>query len=123
MLRLSAERFDQLVREALDQLPDEFGSQLDNVFVTVEETPSREDLEAVGMAPHEGDELLGLYHGTALGERGVDYGGALPDRVVLYRRSILIGCESLADARQEILDTLVHELGHHFGLGDEDMPY
>ena len=123
MLRLSPSRFDQLVRDALDQLPEEFASRLDNVYVTVEETPSADDLEAVGMAPDEGDELLGLYHGTALDERGMDYGGALPDRVVLYRRSILIGCETIADARQEIVDTLVHELGHHFGLGDDDMPY
>ena len=123
MLRLPRERFDQLVRDALDQLPDEFASRLDNVFVTVEETPSVDDLAAVGMAADEGDDLLGLYHGTALDERGFDYGGALPDRVVLYRRSILLGCRTVDEARQEILDTLVHELGHHFGLGDEDMPY
>ena len=59
----------EAIEEINDQLPEEFASQLDNVFVTVEETPSTEDLEAVGMAPHEGDELLGLYHGTALGDR------------------------------------------------------
>lgn len=122
-LRVSAEQFERLVSEALTQLPEPFAELLDNVFVAIEETPSVEDLEGVGMSPDEGDELLGLYQGISLDQRGADYAGALPDRVVLYRRSILKECRTTEEVRQEVLDTLVHELGHHFGLGDDDMPY
>lgn len=122
MLKISHERFEQLAGEALDELPAHFAEMLDNIFVEVEETPSVDDLASVEMEPHEADELLGLYQGTPLGERGWEY-TELPDRVVLYRRSILLICETEADVRQEVRDTLIHELGHHFGLSDEEMPY
>ena len=84
--------------------------------------PTVDDLASVEMQPHEADELLGLYQGMPLGERGWEY-SELPDRVVIYRRSILSICETEADVRQEVRDTLIHELGHHFGLSDEEMPY
>lgn len=122
MLKISHERFEQLAGEALDELPEQFAELLDNVFVEVEETPTVDDLASVEMQPHEADELLGLYQGTPLGERGWEY-TELPDRVVIYRRSILMICETEADVRQEVRDTLIHELGHHFGLSDEEMPY
>ena len=122
MLRVSVERFDQLVAEAIDTLPGEFADLLDNVFVVVEESPSPEDLVALGMRPDEADELLGLYQGTPLGDRGTEYVD-LPDRVVLYRRSILRVCRRERDVRDEVRDTLIHELGHHFGLDDDEMPY
>ncbi|HVS13416.1 MAG TPA: metallopeptidase family protein [Thermoanaerobaculia bacterium] len=122
MLRVRPDRFEKLVAQAIDSLPREFADMLDNVFVAVEETPSAEDLAGLEMEPHEADELLGLYQGTPLGERGTEYVD-LPDRVVLYRRSILAVCESEEDVRQEVRDTLIHELGHHFGLDDEEMPY
>ena len=122
-LRIDARRFERIVQQELTRLPPAFAELLDNVFVVVEETPSAEDLEVVGMGADEGEDLLGLYHGVSLDQRGSDYAGALPDRVVLYRRSILLACDDERDVRQEIRDTLVHELGHHFGLGDDDMPY
>ncbi len=119
---IDLEHFEDLVGEALEGLPDEFAELLDNVVVVVEETPSADDLASVDMGPEEGDELLGLYQGLPLGERGTEY-STLPDRVVLYRRSIIKICGSIAEVRDEIRDTLIHELGHHFGLGDGDMPY
>ncbi|HVS66846.1 MAG TPA: metallopeptidase family protein [Thermoanaerobaculia bacterium] len=108
--------------EAIDTLPGEFADLLDNVFVVVEESPSPEDLVALEMRPDEADELLGLYQGTPLGDRGTEYVD-LPDRVVLYRRSILRVCRRERDVRDEVRDTLIHELGHHFGLDDDEMPY
>lgn len=122
LLRVSAERFDELVAEAIDTMPPEFAELLDNVFVVVEEAPSAEDLVALGMHPREADELLGLYQGTPIGERGTEYVD-LPDRVVLYRRPILKVCRRERDVRAEVRDTLIHELGHHFGLDDDEMPY
>lgn len=114
------EHFEELVKQALDALPDQFASMLDNIFVEVEETPSTDDLASVGMAADEGDDLLGLYQGTPLKHRGAEYSG-LPDRIVLYRRSILLECESDDAVRQEVYDTVIHELGHHFGLSDDEM--
>jgi predicted Zn-dependent protease with MMP-like domain len=122
VLRISPQRFEELVAQAIDTLPREFAELLDNVFVVVEESPAPEDLEALEMTPAEADELLGLYQGTPLGERGTQYVD-LPDRVVLYRRSILQVCERDQDVRDEVRDTLIHELGHHFGLDDEEMPF
>ena len=91
-------------------------------MVTVEDLPSAQDLDELGMSPEERHELLGLYHGIPHTERGADY-SALPDRVVLYRLNILLECETPEDVVHEVRDTLVHELGHHFGLSDEEMPY
>jgi predicted Zn-dependent protease with MMP-like domain len=122
VLRVRPDRFERLVAQAIDSLPREFAELLDNVFVAVEETPSVEDLAGLDMEPDEAGELLGLYQGTPLGERGTEYVD-LPDRVVLYRRSILAVCNTEEDVRQEVRDTLIHELGHHFGLDDEEMPY
>jgi predicted Zn-dependent protease with MMP-like domain len=120
--RLSERRFRERVAEALDGLPEEWGELLDNVAIVVEDEPSADDLAELGMDADEGDELLGLYQGTPLHERGVEY-GALPDRVVIYRGPIL----RISGSRQEIIrqvqETVLHELGHHFGLEEDDLPF
>lgn len=121
MIRMSPQAFEELVGRALEGLPDNFAELLDNVFVVVEDEPSEEDMEAVGLDPRE-DELFGLYQGIPHTERGNEY-SALPDRVVLYREPILRCCTSRREVIREVRDTLVHELGHHFGLSDEEMPY
>ena len=119
---LGERQFRELVAEALDGLPPEFGELLDNVAVVVEDEPSDDDLRELGMDPEAGDELLGLYQGTPLDERGFEYGG-LPDRVVIYRGPIL----RIAPTRQEVVrqvqETVLHELGHHFGLDEDDLPF
>lgn len=121
MIRMSPQAFEDLVGQALEQLPEAFGELVDNVFVMVENEPSAEDMEAVGLDPEE-DELFGLYQGIPHTERGSDY-SALPDRVVLYRGPILRCCSSRREVVREVRDTLIHELGHHFGLSDDEMPY
>jgi predicted Zn-dependent protease with MMP-like domain len=122
VIRITRREFEAAVARAIEELPPRFGALLDNVFVAVEEEPADEDLESVGMSREGEDELLGLYQGVPQDERGVDY-SALPDRVVLYRGPLQRLCESVEDLEDEIYDTLVHELGHHFGLEDEEMPY
>jgi predicted Zn-dependent protease with MMP-like domain len=122
VIRITRREFESAVARAIEELPPRFGALLDNVFVAVEEEPTAEDLESVGMSRAGEDELLGLYQGVPQDERGVDY-SALPDRVVLYRGPLQRLCESVDDLEDEIYDTLVHELGHHFGLEDEEMPY
>ena len=114
-------QFERLVARALDSLPDEFAELLENVAVVIEEEPTAEELESVGLDP-ERDELFGLYQGVPLSERDTFYGD-LPDRVVIYRGPIERCCRTAGEIRREVRDTVVHELGHHFGLDEEDMPY
>ena len=119
-LRVGFEEFEDLVAKAYDQLPAQFGGLLDNVVVVVEDEPDPEELAWMGFDP--GEELLGLYRGVPLSERDSEY-SALPDQVVLYRLPLLRMCRDRRELVREVRDTLVHELGHHFGLSDEEMPY
>jgi predicted Zn-dependent protease with MMP-like domain len=119
-MRVPPEEFEALVEQALDGLPEEFAALLDNVAVMVEEEPDPEDLEALGMEPDE--ELFGLYQGVPLAERDSFY-TSLPDRVLIYRGPILRACASRREVIREVRDTVIHELGHHFGLDEDEMPY
>jgi predicted Zn-dependent protease with MMP-like domain len=123
-MRVSREEFESYVEKALRELPEEFRAALDNVAVLVEEEPSRADLEELGIDPDDpdDDELLGLYHGTNRLERGAGY-SALPDRVVLYRGPLLRACASRRELVREIRDTLQHELGHYFGMEEDELPF
>lgn len=110
-LHLDAEEFEALVTEELDQLPDDMVEGLDNVVFVVEDRPADGSLD-----------LLGLYEGVALTERG-QYGfGELPDRIILYREPLLAVAEGSIEAlRDEIHITLVHEIAHFYGIDDEQL--
>ncbi|QFU85426.1 metallopeptidase family protein [Amycolatopsis sp. YIM 10] len=99
-------RFEELVAEALDEVPPQFAAAMDNVVVLVEEFNDEEP------------SILGLYHGIALTERNSDYGGVLPDRISIYRQPLLAMCSSEAEVVEEVLITVVHEIAHHFGIDD-----
>lgn len=119
-MRIPPEEFEALVEKALEGLPDEFADLLDNVVVLVDEEPDPDDLEAMGLEP--GEELFGLYQGVPLSERSSFY-NSLPDRVIIYRGPILRHCQTRREVIREVRDTVVHELGHHFGMEEDDMPY
>ncbi len=105
------------MRDALSAIPRHFRERFDNIEVVVEDAPSRELLSEMDMEP--GETLFGLYHGTPLPERAWAHGNALPDRIVIYQRTLE---ESFADPDEmfeELCLTLIHEAGHYFGL-DED---
>ncbi|OQO90811.1 metallopeptidase family protein [Saccharomonospora piscinae] len=101
------QRFEELVADALDQLPEQFAGAMDNVVIMVEDRNEEEP------------DLLGLYHGVALTERGHDYGGVLPDRISIYQEAILAICDTDDDVVEEVLITVVHEVAHHFGIDDD----
>jgi predicted Zn-dependent protease with MMP-like domain len=103
---MSRERFEELVGEALDEVPAELLSMMNNVVFMVED------------APPDGSDLLGLYEGTALTNRGWDYAGVLPDRITIYRLPTLRVCETETDVIDEVAITVVHEIAHHFGIDD-----
>lgn len=118
----SPKAFEALVAEALDGLPEEFRRRLENIAVIVEEEPTPEDLAALGMKPD--DELLGAYWGQALPHRTpTDYWGGLPDRVAIYRGPILRACRNRREIIREVQETVLHEIGHYFGLEEDDLPF
>ncbi len=119
-MRVSEDEFESLVERALNRLPPEFAELLDNIAVVIEDEPELELKRQMGMGEEE--ELLGLYQGVPFDERDSGY-CALPDQVVLYRYPLVRISSGRRELIREVRDTLVHELGHYFGLSDEEMPY
>ncbi|EHM30716.1 putative Zn-dependent protease with MMP-like domain [Streptomyces sp. HB372] len=108
VLEMTREQFEELVSQALDRIPPELTRLMDNVAVFVEDEPEPGD-----------PDLLGLYEGTPLTDRGEWYAGVLPDRITIYRGPTLRMCESQEDVVAETEITVVHEIAHHFGIDDE----
>lgn len=107
MIDVSRERFEELVAEALDGIPPELGELMDNVAVFVQEG-----------SPTSG--LLGLYQGIPLTRRDRGYEGmVLPDRITIFRQPILSHCTDEADVIRQVRVTVIHEVGHHFGIDDD----
>lgn len=111
-------RFEELVLRALHDLPTAFRERIENVAIVIEDWP------APGLASRHGaDEasgLLGLYEGTPYGLRA-EYHLRPPDRITIYRGPILAQCQTPAEVEREVRDTLLHEIGHYFGLGEQDL--
>lgn len=116
---VSQKEFDRLVEEALETLPPEFLAVLENIAVLVEQEPAEEDLDE--MHSDEG-ELLGIFRGVPRTEMSFEM-SELPAQIVIFRGPVLRCCASRAEAIDEIRDTVIHELGHYFGLDDHEMPY
>ena len=118
---MTREYFRQLVEEAIDTIPKKFAREVRNLAIVIEDEPSEELLDEMDMDPDQ-DILLGLYQGTPLNERGWGYGNQLPDRITLFQQSIEDDCEGDED---EIViaigETLIHELGHYFGLSEDEI--
>lgn len=109
--------FAALVGEALDELPEEFARRLENVEVVIEDEPDADLLRALGMNPRF-ETLFGLYQGVPLSARGIRYAGALPDKISIYYRPLLRACRTPDRIRREVRKTVIHEIGHFFGLDD-----
>jgi predicted Zn-dependent protease with MMP-like domain len=108
VLEMAREEFEDLVAEALDGVPPELTSLMRNVAIFVEDEPDPAD-----------PELLGLYEGIPLTERGEWYGGVLPDRITIYRMPTLRVCGTRDDVVEEVRVTVAHEIAHHFGIDDD----
>ena len=108
MIPMDADAFGDLVEDELDLLPDDMVGGLDNVVFVVEDRPEDGSLD-----------LLGLYDGLALTERDRYGVGELPDRIIVYREPHLHACETLAELRDEVHTTLVHEIAHFYGIDDD----
>lgn len=111
--------FEQYVKEAVDTIPPRFRKAVTNLAIVVEDEPSDALLREMEIEPP--DSLFGLYQGTPLTERGWGYGNTLPDRITLYQRPIEDASENEDDLIVCIGETLIHELGHYFGLSEEEI--
>jgi predicted Zn-dependent protease with MMP-like domain len=106
MIEVEPPRFEEMVSRALDGLPADLGHMMRNVAVTVEPGPGPPG-------------LLGLYEGIPLTSRGSFYAGALPDRITIYQQAICAICDTEDQVAEQVRRTVIHEVGHHFGITDE----
>jgi predicted Zn-dependent protease with MMP-like domain len=110
VIHVEPEVFEELVAQALDAVPPALAALMDNVAVFIDEE-----------SPADDPDLLGLYEGVPLTERGASYSGfdGLPDRIMIFRNPILRMCTSEQEVIDEVLVTVVHEIAHHFGIDDD----
>ena len=104
---MSPQRFEELVGDALDLIPQQLAAAIDNVVILVADRNAEEP------------DLLGLYEGVALTERDSFYAGALPDTISIYREALLDVCDSEQQVVDEVAVTVIHEVAHHFGIDDD----
>lgn len=109
MVNLDAETFRELVIEALVGIPPNLAEQISNVAIVITDRHPQEP------------ELLGLYEGIPLTERGDHYSGVMPDRITLFRLPILQSCETVMEVVDEVRITVLHEVAHHFGIDDDQL--
>lgn len=116
---MDREKFEDLVADAIEELPEEFKEKLENVDITVEAFPSRDQLRGYPR----GTTLLGLYEGVPHTRRGRSYGLVPPDRITLFQKPIEANCRTEAGVREEIRRVLQHEIAHHFGISDAKLAW
>lgn len=118
-MRLSREEFEALVDRALERIPPEFEEHMQGLAIDVEEAPDDETLEDMGIDdPYE---LLGLYRGTPLTERSVEWTVRMPDSIVIYQRNVERICRTRREIVEQIRKTILHEVGHHFGMDEDEL--
>ncbi len=110
--------FEKLVQRALRRVPRRFQQKIENLTVEVEDHPSEELLRDMGIRS---GTLFGLYQGVPLTRREWNYGNVLPDRIVIYQRPIESASASPAEIEEIVLGTVMHEIGHYFGLSDKEL--
>lgn len=109
-------RFRRLVQQALDEIPNELFERMENVVILVRNQPTDEERESVGLGPRQ--TLLGLYVGQPLTARGW-YGETLPDRIMIYQQPIESICRTEDEVVEQVRETVLHEVAHHFGIDDD----
>ena len=121
MMSLERSDFEHVVQETFDRLPPKFREVIENVAVVVEDYPSEDIARNLGLRSKH--DLLGLYQGVPLPQRGSWYGMTpiLPDRISLYQKNIEAHCATEEEVHAKIFEVLVHEIGHYFGMSEEEI--
>jgi predicted Zn-dependent protease with MMP-like domain len=116
---VSKAEFARYVEQALAELPEPFASHLEQITVEIKERPTRKQLRDLGL---DDDELLfGLYQGVNLIDRSVEHSGVLPDRILIFQEDHELACDNPRQLVEEIRKTVLHEIGHHFGMDEDDL--
>jgi len=116
---VSKQRFEQIVQEALRDIPEPFATHLEEVAIEIRTRPTRKQLRSAGLNEH--DLLLGLYHGHPLTQRSVEHSGRMPDIIYIFQEDIELVSDSEEDLLREVRTTVLHEIGHHFGMDEDDL--
>ena len=118
-MKLPLNKFRKVIERALEEIPQPLADHLQHVIVDIEPMPDEDTCRSLGL--DDPGELMGLYHGTPMTQRDADHAEGLPDRIVIYQRNIERYAESEREVIDEIRTTVLHEVGHHFGLSEEDL--
>jgi predicted Zn-dependent protease with MMP-like domain len=116
---MDLQEFQNVVDEVVQELPGEFASQLENVDIIVDIWPTQADLQSV--YAHPGTTLYGLYQGIPKTKRGANYSGVLPDKITIFAGPILNFAPTLEAAKKQIRKTVLHEIGHYFGMTEDQI--
>ena len=116
---MDIEVFNQFVDEALEGVPENLSSHIENLSIVVDSFPDEDQLFSVGLQP--GDTLFGLYQGVPLPVRSANYSLVLPDVITIYKDVIEAECRSDLEIREQVRKTVIHELGHYFGFNDDEL--
>lgn len=111
--------FEKLVEDALENLPEEFARKMENVEIVIEDEPTREQKWELHLPPHA--TLFGLYKGIPKISRGSGYTFVLPDKITIFQKSIEDFFHTPEDIKQQVRKTVLHEIGHHFGMDEETL--
>ncbi len=116
---MDRKKFEEVIERAYQRIPEKFKQKIENLVITVEDYPTKEDL--VHLKSRGGNLLLGLYRGTPLPQRSVWQVTRLPDKIVLFQKNIERICRSEEETEEEVNKVLLHEIAHYFGLSDKEI--
>jgi predicted Zn-dependent protease with MMP-like domain len=119
MINVSEEEFQEIMEESMELIPQLFKKKLDNIVFIIEDLPSESDLSRLGLKDKR--HLLGLYSGTPYTHRDTWYMGAVPDRIILFKRNIESLCNSKEELSRKIQEVVIHEIAHYFGMNDREI--
>lgn len=119
MINVSEEEFQEMMETAMETVPDDFKSKMQNIVFIAEPYPSEADLARVNMS--KGGMLLGLYSGTPYTQRNTWYAGTTPDRIQLFQKNIEAICNTKDELKAKIREVVIHEIGHYFGMNEEQI--
>lgn len=115
-MQIGKQKFEQIIEQALDDLPEKFMKKLNNIAIFAKDEPDAEQLEKIGLK--KGDLLFGLFEGFAQAKK-LNFGSVLPDRITIFRKAILSQCSDKNELKQKIISTVKHEIAHHFGSDEK----
>jgi predicted Zn-dependent protease with MMP-like domain len=118
-MEVTLKEFEELISEAVNNLPENFKEKMENIAIAIEDLPSQELLIEMKIKSPYG--LLGLYRGVPYPRRGIWYRNVLPDKIIIFKKPIEVRCRNREDIKESVRKVVIHEIGHYFGLNEADL--